>query len=289
MQKALWYMGGQKALFLYGRPSLKQVPDIAGKTFVFVCGLHRSGTSVVHRSLRDCTEVASFERTGVPEDEAQHLQNVIPAGRALGGPGKFAFHPEAHMTENHSLAKPEARDKLLRQWGAYLDLSKSCIIEKSPPNVLRSRFFQQLFPGAKFVFLVRHPVPVALATVKRWGAEGMLATLQHWCLVHRTMLEDLDALDSYLLCRYEDVIAEPENSLQRIYDYIGVPWQGTKETFFDANSRYFSSWEEDADKLRNILDRLGKDDLQTMEKFGYSLTGHYVQSMPQLLDRNHAE
>ena len=47
---------------------------------VFVGGLHRSGTSLVHRCLALHPAVSGFSGTGVPEDEGQHLQTVYPAG-----------------------------------------------------------------------------------------------------------------------------------------------------------------------------------------------------------------
>jgi len=38
-------------------------------------------------------------------------------------------------------------------------------VEKSPPTRLRTRLFQALFPDAYFVIIIRHPAPVALATL----------------------------------------------------------------------------------------------------------------------------
>ena len=49
-------------------------------TYVFVGGLHRSGTSLLARSLEAHPSVSGFRDTGVPEDEGQHLQSVYPAG-----------------------------------------------------------------------------------------------------------------------------------------------------------------------------------------------------------------
>jgi hypothetical protein len=80
--------------------------------FVFVTGLHRSGTSPLHRCLRRHPQISGFENTGVAEDEGQHLQTVLPRGGAYGGPGRFGRHPEAHITETHPLANPETAEAL---------------------------------------------------------------------------------------------------------------------------------------------------------------------------------
>jgi len=200
--KFIWYLFGPKALFLYGKPFLTALPDVSKSRFVFICGLHRSGTSVVHRSLRNSPYVSGFHDTSVPEDEAQHLQNVLPSGRQLGGPGCFAFHPEAHLTEKSVLLNSfsDTRETLLKQWGSYLDLSKTFFIEKSPPNLTRTRLLQSLFPGSVFIFLVRHPIPVSLATHKRWGGKfGVNDAICHWCQAHEYMLEDIHYLENFYI------------------------------------------------------------------------------------------
>ena len=35
------------------------------------------------------------------------------------------------------------------------------LVEKSPPNIVRMRYLQALFPRASFVMILRHPVVVA--------------------------------------------------------------------------------------------------------------------------------
>jgi hypothetical protein len=73
--------------------------------FVFIGGLHRSGTTLLARCLAEHPEVSGFSGTRALEDEGQHLQNVYQPGRAYGGPGRFGFDPEAHLTETSSLVE----------------------------------------------------------------------------------------------------------------------------------------------------------------------------------------
>ena len=61
--------------------------------FVFLAGLHRSGTTLLARLLAAHPEVSGFSGTGVPADEGQHLQTVYPAAKVYGGPGRFGFAP----------------------------------------------------------------------------------------------------------------------------------------------------------------------------------------------------
>src|SRR5919109_2236774 len=105
-----------------------ETKDIAHHRFIFVCGLHRSGTSVLFRSLRDHPEVSGFHCTPSPEDEGMHLQTIfLPSGR-YGGAGEFGFHPEAHLTESSRLVSEANRRKLFSEWGRYWDLSKKYLL-----------------------------------------------------------------------------------------------------------------------------------------------------------------
>ena len=165
------------------RKPLLEIPDIDDRRFLFIGGLHRSGTSILHRLLREHPLTSGFHDTGVMEDEGQHLQSVIPAAHAYGGPGEFAFHPDAHLTETSRLISHHNRDTLLKEWGAYYNLEKQILLEKSPPNLIRSRFFRQMFPHSSFVFIVRHPIAVALATEK-WSNRTIIERLLHWHSAH---------------------------------------------------------------------------------------------------------
>src|SRR5215472_9779809 len=153
--------------------SLEQVQEIVrSHHFVFCCGLHRSGTTLLFRMLREHPKVSGFANNKdanewlALEDEGQFLQSVYPPGIVYGGPGRFAFYSEAHLTEESGLLTPENKAKLAGEWFPYWDLSREYLLEKSPPNLVMSRFLQSAFPNSWFVVIERHPVAVALATEK---------------------------------------------------------------------------------------------------------------------------
>lgn len=105
------------------------------KRLIFVCGTHRSGTSLLHRLVRAHPLVSGFAATGVPEDQGQHLQDVYPPAWRLGGPGRFARSSLTHMDETHSLATPGRCRPPVRPAVVALGPVQAVPIEKSPPNV----------------------------------------------------------------------------------------------------------------------------------------------------------
>ncbi|MGH3016642.1 MAG: sulfotransferase family protein, partial [Gaiellaceae bacterium] len=161
---------------------------------VFVGGLHRSGTSLLTRCLMQHPLVSGFEGTGVPEDEGQHLQTVYRPAKDFGGPGRFAFDPDVRLAEDSPLVTDESRRRLMEEWGRWWDTTKPVLVEKSPPNLVRGRFLQALFPGARLVMMQRHPLAVAYATQK-WSRTSLRSLVRHWLAAHEAFEEDRPRLE----------------------------------------------------------------------------------------------
>src|SRR4030095_4002905 len=135
---------------------------------VFVGGLHRSGTTPLTRCLAAHPQINGFARTGVEEDEGQHL-------------------PDAHLPEGSPLRTPDTATRLLDQWRPHWDLARPVLVEKSPPNLLMTRFLQGAFADARFVMVVRHPAIVSLSTRKWARLRSLGALLDHWFAAHRLL------------------------------------------------------------------------------------------------------
>ena len=259
----------------YSRAPLIEVPDLNGKQFLFIGGLHRSGTSILHRLFCEHPAASGFHHTGVAEDEGQHLQTIFKAAHEYGGAGEFAFHLDAHLTESSSLINQSNKELLLRQWGAYYDLSKTLLLEKSPPNLIRSRFLRNMVPAARFIFIVRHPVAVSLATEK-WTENTITERLLHWHTAYSIMLDDIDSMDDCMIIRYEDLVAQPAICLERICAFVGVDCFTPNQALVDHNRKYFVDWlsryEAEIKAMRVLLPSSG----DIIERFGYQLTEPFV-------------
>lgn len=213
---------------------------------VFIGGLHRSGTSLVARLLAAHPEVTGFENTGVWEDEGQHLQDSIPPGRALGGPGRFGHHPDAHLTERSRFAVPETRAALDAAWEPHWGSAPGVKLEKSPPNLLRFRLLQHLYPDAAFVAVVRHPAIVALATRRMRRAfafRSVPGLIDHWLQCHAAFEGDRREIARLSVVRYESLVADPTARLARLHRFLELsPAAPTLAVSPEPQAFYASSW-----------------------------------------------
>ncbi len=242
------------------------------KEFIFLSGLHRSGTSLLHEIIREHPDISGFSGTAAAEDEGQHLQSVYKPGKAFGGPGKFAFDKNAYMDESHPLATHESAVKIFKQWSDCFDLSCKYLIEKSPPNIIRTRFLQKLYPHCKFIVILRHPLAVSYATQK-WSNTSINSLLEHSILAYEIFLKDMKHLSSVYVLRYEEFVLDPKKTIENIFSYLEInPVNVNHAVHSNVNDRYFSMWEKDRKKILNrVFDSAAKKFEHRSNKFGYSL------------------
>jgi len=275
-----------------------------GRKYVFVCGLHRSGTSILGRNIGRLVDCTSFKNTGVTEDEGQFLQDVFPIDSKYGGPGRFGFDARAHLTETSDLLTPENVTRLHDSWHARWDSSKTICVEKTPANILRTRFLQAVFPNSYFIIMRRHPVPVSMATQRLWKVNrvSLHRLFSHWLHCHKLFDADRRHLRHVYELTYENYVENPHKYQQEIAAFIGtavpkplnrgafreviqvktrlpvsVPEDVMEEVTKGHNERYFERW---LTLLRDSVFRRYYQRVATKYEYqfltyGYSLTNGF--------------
>ncbi len=210
--------------------------------FIFICGLHRSGTSLLHKILRNQKDISGFENTPAIEDEGQHLQTVFNAANKHGGPGKFGFDSSSFLDANSKLINPKNKKTLLNEWNKYWNLNKEFLVEKSPPNLVRTLFLQALFPNSYFITIYRHPVATSLAT-KKWSKTSYSSLISHWLICHKKFISDRKKIKNSLEIKYEDLTEMPTKTLNTISKFLNteviIKDINIKK---EVNQKYFNIW-----------------------------------------------
>jgi hypothetical protein len=213
--------------------------------------------------------VSCLKGTNVPEDEGQHLQSVYLTARALGGPGRFGLSRGAHLTESSVLIDRDIRARLLASWKPFWEITKPVLLEKSPPNLLRMRFLQAVFPRARFIMIIRHPVAVSAATQK-WSRTSLHALLEHWVVCHQHLLRDMRSVRHVRLVRYEDLVSNPRSVLTSLFKFLNLdPIEPSLEIRPGVNEDYFRWW--GAQGLDGALNEHLSKQERLAGVFGYSI------------------
>jgi hypothetical protein len=128
------------------------------------------------------------------------------------------------------------------------------IVLKSPPHLGRLRLLLEMFPGAKFIHIVRNPYVVYLSTKKLWQTAWACTHLQKapdprtiseiilawneelFRLYHRD--QGLIPPGSLFELRFEDLERSPRECLERLYHELGLPGF---EVFWEKAAAYLKS------------------------------------------------
>jgi Sulfotransferase family len=255
-------------------PAEYDSPPMEGHRFVFLAGLHRSGTTLLARLLAAHPQVSGFSGTGAPADEGQHLQSVYPSDHEHGRPGRFGFAAEMHLTETSPLVSEENALKLFEEWSPHWDLSRALLLEKSPPNLLKTRFLQALYPNSAFVVIVRHPIPVSIPTAKWRGTRRFDRMFEHWLRCHALFEADREHLRRVHVLQYEQLVSDPVAELRTIFEFLELePIAPSEPVDTGANEKYFRRWQElkRDPRMRAYLDLVSLRYERPMRRYGYSL------------------
>ena len=219
------------------------------RRITFVGGLQRSGATLVARIIGASADASALTGTGAVPDEGQHVQDIY-----VGGPGnapEWSFHPQAHLTEEDARRVPDAGARLWQSWSPFWDLDRTVLVEKSPPNLTKMRYFQEIFPKARFIVVTRHPVVQALA-VRKWATRsrgrftyGFPRLVEHWVHAHDVFAEDALHIENLLVLRYEHLMRDPAQQLGRVAEFLGIELDAEAVGAVDAgrSNRYAELWQ----------------------------------------------
>jgi hypothetical protein len=189
-----------------------------------------------------------------------------------------------------------ARDDYWAEVATYVELRPdSLLVDKSPLYLNKTAIMHRLFPGAKTILALRHPMDVVLSCfVTNFRPNPAMANfldLRRTAeLYDRSMAafeeaRDLLGLDVFTIS-YERMIADRDAELRPLFEWLGLDWREeavdhqataarrgviTTASYAQVNeplyTRSAGRWTRYATQLEPVRDLLAP----WVEKFGYSL------------------
>ncbi|MHC0052115.1 sulfotransferase family protein [Actibacterium sp. D379-3] len=228
--------------------------------YLFICGLHRSGTTLLEQMLSALYDVAVLRADAVPENEGQFLQDVYPRAGLHGGPGRFAFDRAMYPAPPPPDKAAALKQRLMCCWTPWIDGEGRSFVEKSPPNITKIGWLRAVFPGARFIIISRDPRAVAAATQK-WSGLSISEMVLHWNAAYTAALDA--AGDDCLFVTYESLCDDPMRVLNRLGAALSLPQRekalvlpGRFADIRNSNADYIAGMENNR-YGRGVWDELG--------------------------------
>jgi hypothetical protein len=242
--------------------------QLDGYYWLFILGLNNSGTTLLVDLLKSHPAVRWLP------NEGQYLTGSLPLPRTYGVPRKFAQRLDVfHWTEEND-STPALR--IQYDWAMYYQQRPGILMEKSPPNIMRSRWLQHNFRPSRFLAITRHPYAVCEGIRRREG-HTIEEAARHWTVANAWMLEDIKHLDQCLFITYEELCSRPQDYLTQLQAFLGL------EVAFDpkvvAKPRRIHSIDNTEELIRNFnarsLQQLSASDVATIDR----ITGPLMQRL----------
>lgn len=186
---------------------------------VFLVGFPRSGTTLLEQMLAAHPAFAST-------DEQPMVQRMLERLREQGAvyPAALADLTEDQCAMLRDVYWKESERTLARPAGIRL-------VDKHPLNFLALPLIRRIFPAAPLIFSVRHPCDSILSSYMQNFRDPRLAaecsSIERLASLYQRLtqrwINDSGLYPSKILTsRYEDLVAEPEQQLRRIGEFLGI-------------------------------------------------------------------
>ena len=205
---------------------LQRVTTASTATPVFICGMFRSGSTLVEQML-----------AGHPSITAGGELDYLPWLVAE----RLAPYPDGVISAT--------RVKLDELGGEYLSRLREqfpdtkCITDKRPDNFLHLGLIKALFPCARIVYSRRNPVDNCLSVYfQQLGGNLSYATdledTAHYYRQHELLMAHWSSCfaESIFTVEYDELVNSPAPVLRQLLHFLGLEWDDRCLTFHETDS-----------------------------------------------------
>jgi tetratricopeptide (TPR) repeat protein len=191
---------------------------------VFVCGLPRTGTTLVERIVASHSAIDSVGETGV---FAIETARALRERKTAGAPDFEAIAERYVRTVEGVYAPAEAR-----------------FVDKTLNHYLYCGLIHAALPNAKIILMERGPMDTAWALYKAHFSAGFLFSydleeLADYYVAYRRLVEHWKTTlpaHAVLTVKYEDVVGNLRQQSLRIVEFLGLPWEESTQRFHESRA-----------------------------------------------------
>ncbi len=198
---------------------------------IFVISQPRAGSTLLQRMLACHSQIYSVGEPwlmlhplyGLKDDGVKADFNTSRARLALNEfvqqlPGKGSEYYEGLRLMGEHIYN-----------SALAGTGKTCFLDKTPRYYFIISELSRTFPDAKFIFLHRNPLSILASMCTTWATTRFLFPydFKHDLLSAPRLILEGEKLLGKRACiiRYESLVESPESELQRLFDYLNMPFE----------------------------------------------------------------
>jgi len=199
----------------------------------------------------------------------------------------------------HALLSSILKERPIQQWKLHIDIekfynemedinypdivNKLCLLraskrglkawgDKTPRYIFDLDIIDQLFPQARYIYIVRDGRDVALSLLQRpWGPNNFYCCAEYWkrCNSPNVVLDKINNQNRLYALKYEDLLHNAEQIIPMIYNFIQEPYEErkTKHLLERIQKDNCNKWKNKMSRREIRLFELVA--ANTLKKFGY--------------------
>ena len=198
------------------------------ENLIFLIGFPRSGTTLLDNILRSHSEITVLE-------EKPYLLNLR--------------HDFFKQNDNELLSllnitqdiKDKIRNQYFKKIFSQTDKNKRIIVDKFPLTIIELGFVKSIFPNAKIILAMRHPCDVVTSCFfSSFKMNDAMVNFLSWNSTIQFYNKVFDLFEFYsnelnlnfITIKYEDLIINFKDNVQKITEYMGLKYEKNMENFF---------------------------------------------------------
>lgn len=200
----------------------------AEDTPVFVIGFPRSGTTLVGQILNS-------------HPALQIMEEKPPLGMVVNSLGGLAGEAQGGIASLPPEKIRSLRDLYLQGVKQHVDRRPgSILVDKFPLNIIYLDLMLALFPAAKFVLVIRHPLDVCLSNFMQYyelnDAMANFSSLESAATLYSAVMSAWEKMEEVFhpnvhMIRYEELVDDFERQTRQLLDFLGVGWHPAVQEF----------------------------------------------------------